>query len=170
MDEIVEWHLVRYPLLGATDIYKLLHQGAFGPGHVVTSQQAAAEKLMDELAELEADDSEEIEEPVDPRGVLVRVNLRPLVGSQRAAKSLAGALVESAAAVQPEPRVLEARLSMAVGWLRGTHPALAEELELAAVEARTQGYPVRHHSRLYRLNYRPAYRVVLSRFLPRIRG
>ena len=168
--EIVEWHLIRYPLLGATDIYKLLHQGAFGPGHAVTNRQSAAEKLLDELAGLEPDDSEGFVEQIDPTGGLVRVNLRPLVGIPKAAESLAEALFESAAAVRPEPHVLKTRLDAAVDWLRGVHPVLAEELELAAGKAQTQGFPAGHHSLVYRLNYRPAYRVVLSRFLPEIRG
>uniref|UniRef100_A0A7C4GE85 Uncharacterized protein n=1 Tax=candidate division WOR-3 bacterium TaxID=2052148 RepID=A0A7C4GE85_UNCW3 len=166
---ILEWHTARYPLLGAVDLYKLLHQGAFGPGHAVVDPEAARQSLVVELAGLEPDEEEVVEEPVDPSGVLVRVNLRPFVGNNRAVERLAAAMVQSAAEVRPDPAALAERLAGAVAWLRSRQPGLADQLERVAAEARVQGYPARHHSQLFRLNYRPAYRVVLSRFLPDIR-
>lgn len=168
--EIVEWHLVRYPLLGAADIYKLLHQGTFGPGHAVTSLDAAREGLFSELVGLEPDDSDETEEPIDPGGVLVRVSLRPLVGNRQAAEALAAAFVESAVAVRPDPVALAERLAQAVARLKLSLPGLAAELEELVVGAKAQGYPAFHHSRLYRLNYRPAYRVVLAQLRPEVSG
>ncbi|MEO0085878.1 MAG: hypothetical protein ABIK37_04535 [candidate division WOR-3 bacterium] len=168
--EIVEWHLRRYPLLGAADVYKLLHQGAFGPGHAVGSLDTARQELLGEMASLQLDEDEEPEEPIDPDGVLTRVNLRPLVTDRTTAERLVAALVESAAAVKHDRSVLEERLAQATAWLRLSLPGLADELSQLAAEARVQGYPACRHSRLYRLNYRPAYRVVLARLRPQVRA
>jgi len=164
--EVLAWHLRRYPQLEAADAYKLLHQGAFGPGHLLADPAAAQRRLVRELAGLEPADDEAPAEPIDPAGRLVRVNLRPLAGRNEAVAALAAALVRSAAEVRPDPARLAGRLAEAAAWLRAARPEMAGELERLAVEAGKQGYPARHHSRQYRLSYRPAYRVVLSRLWP----
>ncbi|MBM3314841.1 hypothetical protein FJY71_03235 [candidate division WOR-3 bacterium] len=164
--DVLDWHRLRYPRLGAADVYKLLHQGVFGPGHLVRDPAAAYEGLLREMAGLEgsppADISATEPEPLDPDGRLVRVNLRPLLGKPERADVLARALVESAAAVIGDPRLMAGRLAAAVEWCRGSLCQLAAPLEDLAFRARVTAYPALHHSRDYQSSYRPAYRVVLA--------
>ena len=94
---VLVWHCRHYPLLRAQDIYKLIHQGVFGPGHIIASAARARLMLKEEMAALEARSPHcltgaaeakfEVRrrpepgiEPIDPNGRLVRVNLRPMFG------------------------------------------------------------------------------------------
>ena len=178
---ILNWHRQRYPLLRAQDIYKLVHQGVFGPGHSIASAEQAKRSLKDEVGRLKAEarrwsGDEELIEPIDPDGRLVRANLRPFLGEVKGqearakrqsrqtadAEWLATALVESARRVKGDPDEMARRLAVAVGWCRKNLPRQAAGLERTAVEAREAGYPAFHHSPAYKREYRPAYRVVRS--------
>jgi hypothetical protein len=192
---VLDWHRRCYPLLQGRDIYKLIHQGVFGPGHMIASAAAARRALATECrsqnGECRMQNSEEegLLEPIDPERILVRVNLRPLQKEERRAKSegrnrnqsegdatdvewLAEALVESARRVKGDPEQMKRRLTAAVGWCRTDFPLRAVELARIAVEAGAAGFPALHHSPAYKRAYAPAYRVVLSDCLkrPRVSG
>jgi len=42
-------HLKRYPLMAIEDIYKLCHQAAMGPEHLIMNKKITFEKLCQEL-------------------------------------------------------------------------------------------------------------------------
>jgi hypothetical protein len=195
--DILGRHLERYPRLRAADIYKLIHQGVFGPGHIIASAAAARRALTGEIVALEVKGQkskvkrqkadEELTEPIDPSGRLVRVNLGPMQEEVRREKSegrnrnqserdrtdvewLAEVLVESARRVKGDPEQMRRRLSSAVRWTRARLPGQAAELERIAAQARKAGYPALHHSPAYQLAYRPAYRVILSAALRQLRA
>jgi hypothetical protein len=169
---VLAWHYQRYPLLEARDIYKLIHQGVFGPGHIVASAAGARQMLKEELTMLEACSPKSKErmpksafEPLDPKNTMVRVNLRSLLEDRGRTKTdgwLAAALVESARKVAGDPMQMRRRLAAAVRWCRQNVPGQAEGLERLATQARKSGYPAFHHSPAYQQAYRPAYRVVLN--------
>ena len=176
-------------MLEARDVYKLIHQGVFGPGHLVASESDAHASLTSELqatqvkgqrtkAKSQSSDEELVEE-IDTRGRLVRVNLRPLLQKEGREKSeerkrnrreehrttadlLAEAMVESARRVKGDQIVMRRRLAAAVRWCRRKLPRQAAELERIAVRAGESGYPAFHHSPAYKRAYRPAYRVILK--------
>lgn len=174
---VLDWHMRRYPLLQAQDIYKLVYQGVFGPGHIIASADFARRALEDELAALEVQSpmskvrsqNESEFEPIDPSGVLLRVNLRPLAGQAGAVEWLATALIESARRVKGNREQMGRRLSAAVRRCRKNLPRQATELERIAVEALEAGCPAFHHSPAYRRAYQPAYRVILRTCLKRRR-
>jgi len=175
----------------AQDIYKLVHQGVYGPGHLVASVPRARAILNEELLSLatqcrvqsakcrmQNSEAEELIEEIDPRGRLVRVNLRPFsrsaeVRSQRSecrrqkggSDWLVEAMVESAARVKGDPRIMKRRLAAAVRWCRGNLPRQATELERLSAQAEASDFPAVHHSPAYRRAYRPAYRVVLRNYV-----
>lgn len=97
---VLDWHLGRYPSLRAEDIYKLVHQSVFGPGHIIRDEASARQALESECAELgrrccmQATDATE---PLDPEGRLVRVNLAPLRDVADAVDRLFSVLVAPAA-------------------------------------------------------------------------
>ena len=45
MRDILLRHAARYPLMEATDFAKLIYQSAFAGGHLISSRQAALERL-----------------------------------------------------------------------------------------------------------------------------
>jgi hypothetical protein len=164
-------------------MYKLIHQGVFGPGHAVASAEQAKRALKDEVGRMKAESrirygEQLLIEPIEPRGKLVRVNLRALRKERREKSEgrkrnrgkecrtdldlLTMALVESARRVKGDPERMRRRLAAAVRWCRKNLPRQATELERVAAEAREAGYPAFHHSAAYRRAYRPAFRVILA--------
>jgi hypothetical protein len=185
---ILARHSSRYPLMRAQDIYKLVHQGVYGPGHLVASESDVRASLTSELQALATQcrvqnaecrrqngGEEELVEEIDLRGRLVRVNLRPLVfaaevRSQKPERRrqnlrgewLVGAMVDSARRVKGDPKQMKRRLAAAVRWCRRNLPRQAAELERLSGRAEASGFPALHHSPAYRRAYRPAYRVILG--------
>jgi hypothetical protein len=176
-------------LLRAQDIYKLIQQGVFGPGHIIASAAGARLALATECRLQNADcrrqngAGEDAIEPIDPENRLVRVNLRPMLrmrdeGGKRKnrmgradAAWLTNALMESARRVKGDPAQMKRRLGAAVRWCRKNLPRQAAELDRIAAQAEESGYPAFHHSPAYSRAYRPAYRVVLTSCLdPRVRS
>jgi len=166
MSSALDWHLARYPLLHAADIYKLIHQSVFGPGHIIKDPDSCRCHLAQELAAVRerypASDAatEQEVEPLDPNGRLVRVNLRPLLERPDVTERLTSVLVETAATVHGSPEEMSQRLAAALVWCRDRLPEQADALAAAAADAESAGYPARHHSARYVELYRPAYRVV----------
>jgi hypothetical protein len=173
LSAVLAWHHGHYPLLRAQDIYKLIHQGVFGPGHIIAGTVAARRALEAELAAMEVkgqkakvkrqDRDEELFESIDPENRLVRVNLRPLFGQGGCTDMewLLEAMIESARRVKGDADLMKRRLAAAVRWCRKNLPRQAAELDRIAARAEERGYPAFHHSAAYARAYRPAYRVIL---------
>ena len=156
-------------MLRAQDIYKLIHQGTYGPGHIISSVARARRVLVTECrlqsayCRMQNGGDEDLLEPIDPENRLVRMNLRPLFGQGGSTDTewLVSAMVESARRVKGDPNQMKRRLAAAVRWCRMNLPRQAAELERMAVRAEDLGFPAFHHSPAYARAYRPAYRVVL---------
>jgi hypothetical protein len=161
--DVLDWHLERYPLLRAEDVYKLVHQSVFGPGHIIEDETQARQALADEFAELgrrccmQATDALE---PLDPENRLVRVNLAPLRETPEALNRLVEVLVATAAETKGTPEQAGARMAEAVGWCRVHLADQQEPLAKLVAESALEDWPPRHHSRVFQTAYRPAYRVV----------
>lgn len=153
-----------HPKSEAEDIYKFLHQALYGPGHAISSLDAAALLLEQEVQEM---GPLERAEPFctvlggDP--ILMRVNLRLFVAEGRDLERLLGAFAATAEAIHPDPAQMQLAVSLAVEFLQSVGSTqLADQLEQLEKELRPQGYPAVHHSQTYREAYEPAYRVVTA--------
>ena len=163
---VLEWHFGRYPLLQAADIYKLVHQGVFGPGHIIADVDQARRALEEELAGLRRRRcllAVESEEPLDPDGRLVRLNLEPLESLPDAVDRVLPVLLATAAETRGGPELMAARVAEALDWCRDRLPDRFEALARLASESEEVGWPARHHSSVYAAAYRPVYRVVSAR-------
>lgn len=166
LEEILSWHLNRYPLLQAEDIYKLIYQGVFGPGHLLTDPERERTELYREVTAVAKSGVRNEIEPVDPQGLLVRVNLACLGGSGVKTRLLFQALLKTAENFTPQPELLYPRVQQALNWCAHHLP---EQMERLKRITRTPKPPPRH-SAIYIKSYRPAYRVVLSRLWSRSFG
>lgn len=163
---ILDWHLEHYPLLVAADVYKLIHQGVYGPGHIITDPTSARERLLREHGALsDLSDRSDPSEPIAPDNRFIRVNLRGL--DRAAVERLLAALLESAREVPTEHATMRARLEAAVQWAQANLPGAERELHQLSVESEPLDFPARHHSAAYRDAYRPAYRVVRPGLWPK---
>ncbi len=159
-------HARRYPRMEAQDVYKLCHQRAMGPGHLVSEGDALVwlQREAAELGPLPPGVEDVDVELLDPVRGHARVHLRPWLARGRSLEALATAFAETAARWTPAPGQLTVALDV-VGVLleQGELPL---GFDKAAWEAFTaplveQGLPAVHHSEGYRVSYAPAYRVVL---------
>jgi hypothetical protein len=162
---LLEAHLARYPASEITDVYKLLHQASFGPGHAIADRKAAREWLEHDLEQAQPEPGEALIESVHPLNAMVRLHLRPYVASGGAVKLLLDAMVRAGREVRGDPQLI------AEGWLTflalcQAGNAYAERFEarevllFGRVYGAAQGWPAIHHSPAFHAAYQPSYRVL----------
>jgi hypothetical protein len=167
MVPVVQEHLRRHPAMQIEDVYKLVHQAAFGNGHLMTDEAGARAYLQSELDSVSSDASEPLVEALSPDGSVVRVNLRPFKARGGDVKSLADAMIASANRFVPQPGRFERWWQDIVdAAAAGAVPFDAAALRSFGAEKKAEGYPAIHHSAEYESRSRPAYRVVLKELLP----
>ena len=162
LERVLAAELGRRPAATAADLYKLLHQSEFGPGHLLKDVPAARNFLVQEMERVGGPEAEEslIEELGNG---LVRLNLRPFKAGNLSVESLLHAMEATSLKVRGEVGRLDARLGEACLFLtRLGHRNLAQDLRSLARAQAAIGHPALHHSVAYRDAYRPAYRVVLA--------
>lgn len=160
--QVVSFHVEKYPILEVEDLYKIAFQAAMGSEHAVVSREAAGQWLEREMSSLSKVPSEPLSEPLSPDGSLVRVNLRALIELGCDPLPLLDAFVRTG----KEFHGSQERL--ASYWLIIETMAEAEEIpfEVGRLEEmwkrmEGEGFPAVHHSATYRDEYHPAYRVIL---------
>ncbi len=166
---LIRVHLGRYGEARMIDVYKLLHQATFGPGHLIANKKAAREYLEMEMGQLRPA-AQPLVENVHPEGALVRLHLRPYLSYTTQAKPLLDALVRSAEATAGDPAALAAL--MAARWamfavLVSADPALAErfdrrEIQLWGTARERESWPACSHSPEFNAAYKPHYRVLTA--------
>ncbi len=162
IETILHSHLSRYPTMQIQDLYKLLHQAALGSEHAVRNLEAARNWLTRELAEMGADPSEPLIDPISPDGKIVRVHLRPFVAAGHNPDVLLHAFRSTANEHYGDATLLEEFWQAAV--IISKFPAV--EMEGFILSMKEQNFPAVHHSSKYEQLYRPAYRVVALAFCP----
>jgi hypothetical protein len=162
--ELIRVHLERYPASGVMDVYKLLHQATFGPGHLIASKKAAQEWLEQEVDQLTPAPHEPLVENIHPEGELVRLHLRPYVAHRGQIKPLLDAFVRSADQVQGAPETILARWQVfetlcRAGEVWAQRFAWREVALFGRIRAQ-EHWPAVSHSPEYNSAYDPAYRVL----------
>ena len=162
-------HLQRYPRMQLPDIYKLLHQAALGPGHMLTAVADSRNRLEAECLALDQGPDDPLIDPISPDGRLVRVHLRPYVAGGQDLAVLADAFVRTAEVCPPAPD----KLAKFCGCLGDLADASGLPFSRAQVtqyfdDIAGRSYPVVRHSETYRNAYRPAYRVVAIELMPQL--
>ena len=156
-------HVRKYPYSEIRDVFKFLHQSAFGCEHMVSSLESATEYIKREYESLSPNADERIE-PLD--GAYSRVHLSCLRDGVSA--ETLGRLFFASAKKEPNGIAdLESKLDVARSLAReGVFPFSFLEFEEAVGKWKADGYPAVRHSETFRANYRPAYRVIANEYLP----
>src|SRR4051812_2895056 len=92
-------HVQRYAEIDILDIYKLLHQAVFGPGHAVKNAKPAREWLERETQILQPGPVQLLLENIHPDQALVRLHLRPYLAMKGSLGKLLDSFVESSKSV-----------------------------------------------------------------------
>lgn len=163
---ILSNHLVRYPLMQMSDLYKLIHQAAMGSEHAVSDVGSVQAWLDREIQDLGPGPADPLLDLISGDGRIVRVHLRPYVQTHSDLMLLLQAFVRTANHHRGDTAHLKAYLALAeemasAGWL----PFAQRELAGFFADLAGRGYPAVHHSTAYKTAYHPAYRVVAREFL-----
>jgi hypothetical protein len=157
-------HLDDYPLAGAEDLYKFLHQAVYGPGHAIPDRGTAAAWLEREIEDLGPPlDNERPCESLGNEPPLVRVNLRPFVANGGDSGLLLDAFVASANRDRGNSDRMKVVLSLAASYAQcAGRGELAPDLKALSAELAERDYPAIHHSTAYVEAYQPAYRLIAA--------
>lgn len=166
---LIEEHVARRPEAHAQDIFKLLYQGVFGVGHIISDK--AWDILVEEADRINLEEHEEepLLEPCSPDGKMVRVNLRQYINAGGDLEKLFQAMKRSE--IKGDPEVF-------LGYWEEFKQLVSEgafnfpTVEIDALDdfISKNGPEPRHHSEPYREAYYPAYRVVSRQIFEAITG
>lgn len=151
----------RYPKMQVQDLYKLLHQAALGNGHAVPDEATARNSLAAEMKIMGEGPDEPLLDIISPEGSLSRLHLRPCFQAGINPNFILTAFLQTANKWDGSIQLLRsygtaaAQLAETDKW---EMKRFVIENYFATMEA--QGFPVTHHSVVYREHYHPAYRVV----------
>ena len=160
VEPLILEHMMLRPLAKAQDIYKLLYQGVFGVGHIVSER--AWDILVEEAGRISLTDHSEdpLIEPVSPNGSMVRVNLRQYINGGGDLETLFKVMVESGVHKGEEKVFLEYWNQYKKLVDDGLFSASKGEIDELDTLIQQEGIRLRHHTEQYREAYYPAYRVV----------
>ncbi len=154
-------HMMLRPYAHPRDIYKLLYQGVYGVGHIVTDK--AWNVLEEEAGRINLQDHAEdpLIEPVAPDGSMVRVNLRQYINGGGDLKTLYDVMIESAKHKGDEKVFHDYWKQYKELVEDGIFPVQRDEIKAMDEAINSEGVKPRHHTEPYREAYYPAYRVVV---------
>lgn len=160
VERLLTSHFRLRPLMRATDFYKLIYQGVFGVGHIMTEGAWGWLEKEAEGLSLQEHPEEPLLEEVSADGEMVRVNLRPYL---RQGLPLGGLFT----AMKETSRVEGSSEEFKEVWVVFKDLVASErlkvnsgEFEALDDELRREGCRPHHHSEAYQAAYHPAYRVV----------
>jgi hypothetical protein len=159
-------HLNRYPLMSVQDIYKLIHQAAMGPGHLIPDKGSAFERLCHEFEQIEILFSQPLLEEIDPLGQLVRLNLSPFKKQNGDLKKLFEVFYQTSITFKTIPLNMKQYCDEIISMLskhKSTYDSHDQKSYFQIKES--QNFPAVHHSAKYRNTYHPAYRLIAKKLL-----
>jgi hypothetical protein len=161
---LIRTHVKRYPTIEIQDVYKLLHQAVFGPGHAITNQRATRDWLERESELLIPVYDEALLENIHPQGQIVRVHLRPYLAARGNLEKLLDGYIRSSAVVQGDIATMAAWWDIFRRMTEGSGPLAsrfsARTVSLVGRTRASENWPASHHSPAYDQTYKPAYRVL----------
>ena len=159
-------HYQDHPKLQMTDVFKYLYQSSFGCGHMVASEEGAADYILREYADM-SKPKIPLTEELD--GEYSRASLEWLdLGLD--GKTLGKLFFLSAREDKDGKNALLSKLEAAKTLVKERSlPFSIDEFEASLLLWERNGYPAVRHSNEFREAYAPAYRVILTeyvKFLP----
>ena len=156
-------HMKHRPEALPQDVYKLLYQGVFGVGHIVSDH--AWEVLVEEAGRIDLEDhpDDPLFEPVSPDGSMVRVNLRQYINMGGELEALFRVMKESAKIKGETGVFLEYWGQFKELVYEGKIVHSLVDIQILDEAIKRDGVKPMHHTEPYREAYYPSYRVVLLR-------
>jgi len=156
--ELCTAHLAKYPLAQATDMLKLLHQGEFGPGHLIVDAAANKKYLENEYAMVAANPTPTAGNYLEDIGFgFVRLYIHAIDEIGLPLDEFQRMFEQSAADVHGTQQGF---LDKAAALKASGLPFDAKEIDDFLAKWLDAGGPPFRHSEAFREAYAPAYRVM----------
>ena len=158
-------HSEKYPKAQPRDFYKLIYQGVFGVGHIVSDGAKAF--LIEEAHRVDLNDypNRLLVESVSPDGSMVRVNLRPFMRKKLSLDRLFWVMQRSAKREGDAEQYMD-QWHVLLGMVESGEISLDQDaLDAINATIESDGLKPMHHTEPYRDAYYPAYRVVWKPYL-----
>ena len=163
LEQILREHAKRYPKMQPADAVKLIYQNEFGGGHLIRDEQACLNYLHREYASVKKDPAAPQYEDIG--NGIVRVNLAAL--KEEDLDQLGKDFIASAARHNGTLDSFLQKLDVLKELTaEGVFDFCTDDLCGYLLEYEESGYPIVSHSKHYRENYLPAYRVISKSVLP----
>lgn len=145
------------------DVYKLIYQNEFGPGHFIEEEETSLKRLVREYRSIRIRDRRNTIEPIG--NGMCRYYLRG--AGEDEIEMLNRIFVLTANRHQGEMESFERKLSAAIPLLAKMNFGFSEKEYVDYIRwQKEQSYPAVSHSEAYRETFHPAYRVIECRFAP----
>ncbi|NDJ75434.1 MAG: hypothetical protein GYB65_04170 [Chloroflexi bacterium] len=162
--DLIHTHRARYAGMEIADVYKLLHQATFGPGHLIKGRKAALEWLEEEAVRREPNPQEPLVENIHPTGEIVRFHIRAYLMHRTDVNWLLDAFIRSAAQVEGDPETMALRWQVFVDLCQPGNRCADDmplrEVRLFGRARAAEHWPAVHHSPYFQRAYVPSYRVL----------
>ena len=164
LEAILRTHGEKYPKMEPADAVKLIYQNEFGGGHLIRDEEACLNYLRREYEAVPRRAEGEWTEDIG--NGICRVMLSALDAKGMQPDTLGRIFIRSAREHRGDLNSFLQKLDLLrTLTAEGIFGFTAEELETYLQDYAQAGYPAVSHSRTYRENYHPAYRIVLKDLL-----
>lgn len=158
----------KYPRLELQDLVKLIYQNTFGPGHLVIDTFSSLERLEQEYKEVMGENINPLETKVIAHekigNGLVRVGLKGL--EEKQLPIINRMFVVTANDFKGNQETFLQNLELLVQMSKDEEIPFDVDQVKAYLEAyKGKGYPCVSHSDIFKVNYRPSYRVIDTKYI-----
>ena len=162
---LIMLHYEKYPKAQPRDFYKLIYQGVFGVGHIISD--SAKEYLVEEANRVDLKDypNRLLVESVSPNGSMVRVYLRPFMRRKLSLDRLFWVMQRSAKREGDIGQFMDL-WQVFIDMVESGEISMDQDaLDEINTTIESDGLKPMHHTEPYRDAYYPAYRVVWKPYL-----
>lgn len=163
---LINKQFTAHPKMKEGDLYKMLHQAAMGSEHAVKNPASAEEWMKREINNLDLSINENLVDTLSANGNIVRINLRPYLKLGYNPDSLVKKFILTANEYSGNLDTLKRYISIARRMIkRNQLPLDLDKFNRLTSEMEPKNFPAIHHSKTYEEIYKPAYRVIASKYL-----
>lgn len=164
LKSLLKDHARRYPLMQPEDAVKLIYQNEFGGGHLIRDEQACINHLRREYESVQNDPDMPLYESIGNGIVRVHLSAVKPENLEQLGRSFIASAAEHKGSMGSFLQKLDLLRQLTV---EGVFCFDTEKLDTYLSEYKKAGCPMVSHSEIYRLNYRPAYRIVIKKHADR---
>jgi len=161
LKDIIITQLNMYPKMEIYDLFKIVYQAAMGNKHLLKGESKAYKYLEYEFKNIDASNSEPLYEDISPEREFVRVNLRSYKAKGWDIDDLFEIMLKTANYYDESIKKLDDYCKYLLEFQKqGCIPFSKNSLKNIILKMKDNQYAPFHHSKEYKKNYNPAYRVV----------